>query len=67
MLQFAPMCYLTVVGDVTLGRASNTLRAEISIQKLKWLQPDHSNPEIVLYEQKEMLSTSLFSGCSVPL
>lgn len=61
------MCYLTAVGDVTLGRSSNSLRAEISIQKLNWLQPDHSNPEIVLFEQKEVLSPSLFSDCSVPL
>lgn len=48
MLQFAPMCYLTVEGDVTLGGASKRLRAEISIQKLNWLQPDHGNPETVL-------------------
>lgn len=61
------MCYLTVVGDLTLGRHSNRLRAEIKIQKLNWLQPDHSNPETVLSEQKEMLSPSLFSDCSVPL
>lgn len=63
MLQFAPMCYLTVVGDVTLGGASN----KISIQKLNWLQPGYGNPEIVLYEQKELLSAYLFSGCSVQL
>lgn len=67
MLQFAPVCYLTVAGNVTLGRSNNRLRAEISIQKLNWLQPDHSNPVIVLSEQKETLSPSLFSGCSVPL
>lgn len=63
MLQFAPVYYWTLVGDVTLGRSNNGLRAEIGIQKLNWLGPDHGNPKTVLSEQKDVLCLS--SGCRV--
>lgn len=59
MLQFAPVYYWLLVGDVTLRRSNNGLRAEASIQKLNWLGPDHDNLEALLSEQKDVLSPSL--------